>query len=382
MSASTRRLFLLLGAAIALAEARPNSAHADESPAGSSSAPEPAPAKEPLSSLARASFPLLEGAPPVELSAHASVFAQYVFAIRDDAGSTDWFHDVELPRAIARLDGASGDVRARLAVEAVRSATDGALLGVAGDSLVMRAREASATYTAFEHVEARMGLVPTMTIAPIEQLWGMRMIAPTGLERAGLASPADLGATLRGLLPGGFGWLGVGAYNGEGYDRRELNRGKNVEIAAAIRPLASIDTPELTVLASYVAGSSGTALARADRLSGGLGWEGDSVRGGATATFARGVGAASDVDGALVEGFVRVRPLDELSIGANALYFARDTSDADDWTLTVTGSAGWFFAPVFGLFLAVDGQRFGATAAQGLPGVDDVRARVVTALEL
>ena len=77
-----------------------------------------------------------------------------------------------------------------------------------------------------------------------------------------------------------------------------------------------------------------------------------------------------------------MRPLDELSIGANALYFARDTSDTDDWTLTVTGSAGWFFAPVFGLFLAVDGQRFGATAAQGLPGVDDVRARVVTALEL
>ncbi|MBL8744543.1 MAG: hypothetical protein JNK04_25720, partial [Myxococcales bacterium] len=174
----------------------------------------------------RASFPLLDERDPLVIEAHLSVYTQYVLSVRDDVEETDWYHEFELPRAHARIDAAFEGARARVMVEGVRSASEGSLLGVAGDSFVLRLREAWVAYTAWDIVETRLGLVPTMTIGPVESLWGMRMVAPTAIERAGLLSPADLGGTLRGLFPKGFGWVGAGAYNGEGYTQRELNRGK------------------------------------------------------------------------------------------------------------------------------------------------------------
>lgn len=355
---------------------------------GPAAAAAAAPKKEAVSSDGwqlsggRASFPLVDDLDPLIIEAHLSVFAQYVLSVRTEADETEWFHDFELTRGHARLDAAFENARARVMVEAVRSATEGSLLGVAGDSFVIRMREAWGSYTPWDILEARVGLLPTMTIGPIEQMWGMRMIAPTAIERAGLMSPADLGVTLRGILPLKLGWLGVGAYNGEGYTRRELNRGKNIEIAASLHPLATIDGAEPVVVGgSYVSGSTGTGLARADRITANLGWEGDIIRGGATFTYAIGVEGDSDRNGILVEGFVRVRPIERLVFGADAFSFFRNTDDFDDRVVTITGAAGYFFLDPIGAFLAVDGILAGETAEQTLPGQDDVRLRVIAAVD-
>ncbi|MBL9026724.1 MAG: hypothetical protein JNL21_31280 [Myxococcales bacterium] len=328
----------------------------------------------------RASFPLVDDLDPLVIEAHLQVFAQYVLGIRSEADETEWNHDFELSRGHAWLDAFFEGARARVMVEAVRSASEGALIGVSGDSFVMRMREAYAGYTAWDLIEGRVGLLPTMTIGPIEQMWGMRMVNAAGIERAGLASPADLGATLRGILPLHLGWLGVGAYNGEGYTRRELNRGKNIEVATSIHPLATVKGGEpLVIGGSYQSGSTGTGLARADRINASAGWEGDMFRGGAAFTYAIGVDGNSDRNGMVAEGFVRVMPIERLAIGADAMAFFRDTADYEDRVITITGAAGYFFIDAVGAFLAVDGQLFGEPTEQALPGQDDVRLRVIAA---
>jgi len=328
----------------------------------------------------RASFPLVDDLDPLVIEAHLQVFAQYVLGIRSEADETEWNHDFELSRGQAWLDAFFEGARARVMVEAVRSATEGSLIGVAGDSFVMRMREAFAGYTAWDIIEGRVGLLPTMTIGPIEQMWGMRMVNATGIERAGLASPADLGATARGIFPLKLGWIGVGFYNGEGYTRRELNRGKNIEIATSVHPLATVKGGEPFVLGgSYLSGSTGTGLARADRINASAGWEGDMFRGGAAFTYAIGVNGNSERNGMVAEGFLRVMPIERLMLGADVLGFFRDTDDYDDRVITITGAAGYFFVDPVGAFLAVDGQLFGEPAEQALPGQDDVRVRVIAA---
>lgn len=330
----------------------------------------------------RASFPLVDSLDPLVIEAHLSVYTQYVLSVRDDNGVTDWFHEFELPRAHARIDAAFEGARARVMVEGVRSASEGSLLGVAGDSFVLRLREAWLAYTAWEIIETRLGLVPTMTIGPVESLWGMRMVAPTGIERAGLLSPADLGGTVRGFFPKGFGWVGAGAYNGEGYTQRELNRGKNIEVATELHPFAfSEAAAPFTVLGSYSSGSSGTALARSNRVSTSLGWQGDMVRGGASFIYAWGIADQGDTESALVEGFIRVRPIERLSIGANGTFWLRDIAAESDWTATITGSIGYFIVDPLGVFLAVDGFVNGEEAEQALPPKDDVRFRVIGAVD-
>ena len=331
-----------------------------------------------LKSDGRASFPLLGTDDGLQIEPHVSVITQYVFSLREEAGEADWFHEFELPRAFAWVDARYEEAEARVLLEGVRSASEGALIGVAGDSLVLRLREAWASYTAWGVLETRVGLVPTMSVGPIEAMWGMRPIHPTGLERTGLASPADLGGTVRAILPRRYGWVGVAGYNGEGYARRELNRGKNIELAANLHPLAGVRGAEpLTAFASYVSGSSGTGLGRADRLNAALGWQGDRIRGGVTATYALGVAGAPETESLVLEAFLRVMPLERLVLGADLLHWHRDLSAGDDTTLTVSGAAGYFIADPIAAFVAVDGQLFGDAARDSLPGQDDLRIRLI-----
>jgi hypothetical protein len=75
-------------------------------------------------------------------------------------------------------------------------------------------------------------------------------------ERVGLVSSADYGLYFETLFggkisedyqknvnksfPGKYGSLGVGIYNGGGYNKLEYNKSKNIEMRATLRPLAEI----------------------------------------------------------------------------------------------------------------------------------------------
>jgi hypothetical protein len=312
------------------------------------------------------------------VSAGLEVIAQYVLSVRDDpAGETGWFHEFELPRAHGAIEGRWHDASGRLVVEGVRSTAGGALVGVAGESIVLRVREAFAAYRLFDMLDLQAGVVPTFTIRAFETAWKMRAVAPVAVERAGFLSPADLGANARVTLPLHIGWVGAGGYNGEGYSGRELNRGKNVELASGVHPFCWVEEGRpFAVIASYVGGSSGTGLARADRISGGMVWDQPRIGGGATVSYALGVDDAGDQRAISIEGFVRGEPLEGFILAGQVAHLWRDIDAPErDGVLTVTGAGGYRPIKYLEALLAVDAFVPSDLADSGLPDLDDWRFR-------
>jgi hypothetical protein len=305
------------------------------------------------------------------------IFAEYDLRVTRSGSTTDWFHNFDVPRVHGSLTGAYGPVRARLLLEAVRSASEGALIGVAGDSLVLRLREASAGYRRGEWLAIDAGVIPTLTVPELDRSFNLRAVAATPLESTALASPADLGATARVNFPKAFGYAAVGAYNGEGYTSRELNRGKNVELAASVHPLAGSAGEPLSLFASYVIGSAGTGKARADRLTGAVVWQGVRLRAGGAVTYAWGVGENGLQRSLLLDGFIRAEPVDRVLLGLRAYSWMRDTGAAGDRIVGFTGAAGYRIADPLECFLAVTRTLPGDAAEAALPGINRWDLRVI-----
>ena len=211
--------------------------------------------------------------------------------------------------------GEYGDARARVLLEAVGPTLGATMPGVPDDAFIFRLREAYAGWIPGRMLRVQLGVVPTLTIPEVEGTWRLRAVAPTALERSTLGSPADLGATVRVKLPRSFGWVGLGAYNSEGYTGRELDRGKGVELAASVPPIPAMGFAPLAMFASYTVGTSGVASTRADRLTAGLLWQGTTIRAGAVGTIAWGVAGDAGRVAYLIKAFARVEPLERLLLG-------------------------------------------------------------------
>ncbi|MBX3204396.1 MAG: hypothetical protein KF764_04975 [Labilithrix sp.] len=331
--------------------------------------------------------PIGHAAPPTEAATHGAgpvragleVFAQYSYRNLVGPGNNQtWFHAFDVPRAHAALEGELDGARGRVVLEATRSASEGSLLGVAGDSLVLRIREAYGAYRVVAPLELSAGVIPTLTVPNLDGTWMLRPVAPSALEASGLMSAADLGAKARVDLPRGFGWLAAAAYNGDGYTNRELNRGKTFEGAAEVHPLPNGALRPLGVFGSYVAGSTGTSLARADRVTGGLVWQGSRVRGGAYFTHAWGVAQLGTQRAMLASAFVRVEPVPRLLLGARADHTIRDSavSPTDAFT-TVLGSVGYRVALPVETFLALSRSIPTARAQSEVPGSNAWELRAI-----
>ena len=307
------------------------------------------------------------------------VFAQY--SVRDvDAPSSNrtWFHQFDVPRVHAAVDGEYEGVRGRVVLEATRSASEGSLIGVAGDSLVLRIREAYASYRPWGAFAIAAGVVPTLTVPELDGTWMMRAVAPSAVEAAGLLSPADLGAKMRFDLPHRYGWIGAGAFNGDGYTSRELNRGKNVESAVELHPLPDGPLLPVGVFASYAVGSTGTTRARADRLTAGLVWQGASIRAGALLTYAWGREQLGTAKGVVASAFARVEPVSRLYLAARYDHVVRDAvNDPTDTVSRILASLGYRIADPLEAFLVFDRSIPSNRAQNELPGSNAWEGRVV-----
>lgn len=331
--------------------------------------------------MGKAAPPTSAGTTPlvVKVRPGLEIFAEYAYRnTKFQNGDSTWYHQLDVPRLHMALGAEAGDARGRVVIEGVHSAAEGALVGVAGDSVVLRAREAYAAYRLW-WLEGSAGIVPKLTLPELDGTWMMRAVAPSPQDTSGILPPADVGASARLELPEAFGWIGAGVYNGEGYTSRELNRGKNFEVAASIHPLAQGPVQPLAVFASYEVGSSGTGLARADRATGAFLWQGKMVRAGLAFTQAWGVEDDAERRSRVANAFVRVEPIERVLFGARVDRFWLDTNVDSDATVTqLTATAGYRLADPLEAFLVGTRSLSSDSAETALPGTNYWEARAVT----
>jgi len=315
--------------------------------------------------------PTAAGTTGLRVTPGIEIFAQYAARFTQiDTNRRLWYHTFEVPRVHAALTGDYGIATGRVVLEGVRSASEGALVGVAGDSLLLRLREAWAGIHYGSWLTASAGVIPTLTIPELEGTWRLRVVGPAPIEQTGMLSPADLGVKVRFDFPQNYGFISIGAFNGEGYTSRELNRGKNVEMAASLHPAPAGVARPLAFFGSYVIGSSGTGSARADRFTGSLLWQGTRLRAGFSVTYAKGLADFGDRRSLLVDGFARLEPIENLIFGLRGSYWNRDQDGSGDTVSTFTGSAGYRIAQPLEAHVAVTRQMSGLVAQAALPGSD------------
>lgn len=165
-----------------------------------------------------------------------------------------------------------------LTAEAVRSASAESVLGVDGDSLILRIKRAWAHggFTAGPvDLEARAGLIPEPWIEALEQGYDFRGLSPLLAERGHFFDTSDLGAAAVVTTWDGQARLHLAFTNGEGRNRIEQNHGKNITAVLSVTPAVLETRQGPGVLGVHVAardGSVGAAALRNHRLAAGLTW--------------------------------------------------------------------------------------------------------------
>ena len=84
---------------------------------------------------------------------------------------------------------------------------------------------------------ARLGMQQTPWVDFLDSVYRYRFQGPVFEDREGYLSSADLGASVRYVLPQEYGDLHGGIYNGETYTRPEANDQKAFMIRGSVRPL-------------------------------------------------------------------------------------------------------------------------------------------------
>jgi len=323
--------------------------------------------------------PAIEWLPGLE-----TFFAYRLQLYPEESGSgNEWFHVFDLERTLVWLGVRYGDLDARVMIEAVPGADEAGLLAVAGDSIVLRVREAWAGYRLFDRVRLRAGIVPELTQPTIEDVEGLRPIGKGPHERFSLLAPTDAGANVVVELPLGLGEVGAGMYSGESYRSRELNRGKSTELYLRLRPLAFLEAAKpLVVAGSYFLGSEGAGSARANRATVLLAWDATWLKVGGSFTHAQGFAGAGSRVGWLAHGFARVELVDHLILGARVTHFRRDVDDDEDTVTTYQGTVGARIVDPLEAYLVITRNVAGARAEAALPGSDSWELTALLRLRL
>lgn len=313
--------------------------------------------------------------PGTTITPGLDVIALYASQWFAPSGDTTWFHTIDVPRVHASLTASRGPVRARALLEAVRSTSDGALLGVGGDSLLVRFREASA---GFDHggLHLDAGLVPTTSIPVLEAAWRLRGVSMTALEHSGLAFPADLGVKVRWELPGDHGTVQLGVFDGEGYARREVNRGKTTAGSILLRPFSEGSLGAIRLFAFGEYGSSGVGRTRAHRAGAAAWWDGDALGAGAGWTEAWGLFDDGARRGRLLFAFVRAEPLQDWLAGLQVAHEARDLDNNRNVVTDLVASVGRRLYAGLELHAMVERRLADASAGQADPLADLLETRV------
>jgi len=89
---------------------------------------------------------------------------------------------------------------------------------------------------------ARFGIQQTPWLDYAEGIYRYRFQGTMFVEREGYFNSADAGASFHYNLPANYGDVHVGVYNGETYNKAEVNNEKSVQVRGSVRPFANPGT--------------------------------------------------------------------------------------------------------------------------------------------
>src|SRR3989442_85441 len=110
----------------------------------------------------------------------------------------------------------------------------------------------------------RLGIQQTPWVDFEENIYRYRFQGTVFSEREGFLSSSDAGASFHYNFPSNYGDVHVGVYNGENYNRVEVNDQKAIQVRAAVRPFAAAE-PLFRGLRAHLFYDADRYLANADR---------------------------------------------------------------------------------------------------------------------
>jgi len=213
-----------------------------------------------------------------ETKVGAEIHAEHSLHLNDQ-GKGKSFNEFELKRGWLWVNHTFSDrYEARLTVESYQP--DGGDANSTG--WMMRLRHAYLQVNQLiRYIDAQGGMIDNYYISRLEDVWGYRFVDEVSLHKLGYLPEADLGISLIGHCPGDWGVLVMQVFNGGGYTVREMNKYKDFEFVAEIRPFPkSPDFSEVALIGQYYLGwpnipdnsgsTSFSSNTKKDRMSGGL----------------------------------------------------------------------------------------------------------------
>jgi len=183
-----------------------------------------------------------------------TLWPQYVFQtepkITDAAGNQVHRNTFDLGRAYINITGQLSHIVAfRLTPDITRESgllSLGAGNSVPNDSLVFRIKYAYGQFNLDDWVEkgtwVRLGIQQTPWVDFEEGIYRYRFQGTVFAERVPLPTTmtsSDAGASFRYISPKNYAEFHIGVYNGENYQRVEVNNQKAIEMRGSLRPFAS-----------------------------------------------------------------------------------------------------------------------------------------------
>lgn len=189
---------------------------------------------------AQTTAPPADDTPSIKLG--VQLFADYTLTqqpkLRDADGNSVTLNQFEIGRSYINVTGnISKAISFRVTPDIVRETGVGSSLN---GSYVFRLKYAYAQWNLDDHLGkgswVRFGQQPTPWVAFIDEIYRYRFQGQAFEERDGYLSSADAGATFHYELPGDYGDLHAGVYNGEGWQHVEMNDQKGWMIRGTARP--------------------------------------------------------------------------------------------------------------------------------------------------
>ncbi len=305
----------------------------------------------------------------------ATLFADYTYTASPESTDADGntYHPSQfnVGRSYINITGnVSHLVSFRLTPDISRETGAGSSLN---GSLTFRVKYAFAQVGLDDWMEkgswVRLGIQQTPWVDFEEGIYRYRFQGTVFSEREGYLSSSDAGASFHYNLPSNYGELHVGLYNGENYNRVEVNNQKALQIRGSVRPFAkgSAVARGLRVHAfldadNYVRNGERRrtdigATFEHPRLNAGIEYLDTADRSSATRSRVSGHGFSMWATPRARNGWEALLRFDHMT---------PDTSSSATRSRTIVGAAYWF--PHQGsvssaLLLDYDGQTFASTPA-------------------